>query len=176
MLLAVLKVKPSKDQPKLSVKFFLHASGNIAAKFLYDQVLPVSTCRTYCHVYELLCLCLYVLFCIRYWYLLSAKFPKLLGMQMKGLSLSLSPHYAHTHTHTHTSFIVIMLYLIFLIPMIACSSHLLELWICRLWMFPISFLSTAEKVLGEISGYNVEVITYTLLKWYIVGLLQEWFF
>ncbi|PQQ07565.1 SWI/SNF-related matrix-associated actin-dependent regulator of chromatin subfamily A-like protein 1 isoform X2 [Prunus yedoensis var. nudiflora] len=28
-----------KELPKLSVKFFLHASGNIAAKFPYDQVL-----------------------------------------------------------------------------------------------------------------------------------------
>lgn len=33
------------SQPVLSVKFFLHATGNIAAKFLYDQVivdLPVK--------------------------------------------------------------------------------------------------------------------------------------
>lgn len=31
---------PSKKlQPKITVKLFLHASGNIAAKFPYDQVL-----------------------------------------------------------------------------------------------------------------------------------------
>ncbi|KAA0052151.1 SWI/SNF-related matrix-associated actin-dependent regulator of chromatin subfamily A-like protein 1 [Cucumis melo var. makuwa] len=29
----------AKERPKLSVKFFLHSSGNIAAKFSYDQVL-----------------------------------------------------------------------------------------------------------------------------------------
>ncbi|KAG2726666.1 hypothetical protein I3760_01G124400 [Carya illinoinensis] len=75
-------VKPSKEQPKLSVKFFLHASGNIASKFLYDQVL-VSAFR---------------------------KIPK-------------------------------------------ATWNAKE----RLWMFPISFLSMAEKVLGEISGYSVEV-------------------
>uniref|UniRef100_A0A0A0L988 Helicase ATP-binding domain-containing protein n=1 Tax=Cucumis sativus TaxID=3659 RepID=A0A0A0L988_CUCSA len=29
----------AKERPKLSVKFFLHSSGNVAAKFSYDQVL-----------------------------------------------------------------------------------------------------------------------------------------
>ncbi|XP_075656341.1 uncharacterized protein LOC142626404 isoform X2 [Castanea sativa] len=32
----------SKELPKASVKFFLHATGNIAAKFLYDQVLVAA--------------------------------------------------------------------------------------------------------------------------------------
>lgn len=41
LLLSVLKDEPSKDLLKISVKFFLHASGNIASKFSYDQVLPV---------------------------------------------------------------------------------------------------------------------------------------
>jgi hypothetical protein len=39
-------------------------------------------------------------------------------------------------------------------------------------MFPMSSLSMAEEVLGQISGYNVEVITCALLKCCIVGLLQ----
>lgn len=39
--LSVIKDEPlSKELPKASVKLFLHATGNIAAKFLYDQVLP----------------------------------------------------------------------------------------------------------------------------------------
>ncbi|XP_059632052.1 uncharacterized protein LOC132274731 [Cornus florida] len=72
----------SKEQPKLSVKFFLHASGNIAAKFSYDQV---------------------VLGAFR-------KIPK-------------------------------------------ASWNAKE----RLWMFPVSSLSSAEKLLSELSGSNVEV-------------------
>ncbi|XP_028086599.1 SWI/SNF-related matrix-associated actin-dependent regulator of chromatin subfamily A-like protein 1 isoform X1 [Camellia sinensis] len=71
-----------KEQPKISVKFFLHATGNIAAKFMYDQVL-VGAFR---------------------------KISK-------------------------------------------ASWNAKE----RLWMFPISSLSSAEKVLSEISGLNVEV-------------------
>ncbi|KAH9684204.1 chromatin remodeling factor18 [Citrus sinensis] len=73
----------SKEQvPKLSVKFFLHTSGNIAAKFTYDPVL-VSAFR---------------------------KIPK-------------------------------------------ATWNAKE----RLWTFPVPFLSSAEKVLSEISGYNVEI-------------------
>ncbi|XP_034199325.1 SWI/SNF-related matrix-associated actin-dependent regulator of chromatin subfamily A-like protein 1 isoform X5 [Prunus dulcis] len=71
-----------KELPKLSVKFFLHASGNIAAKFPYDQVL-VGAVR---------------------------KIPK-------------------------------------------STWNAKE----RLWMFPISSLSPAEKILHETSGVNVEV-------------------
>ncbi|KAL3351227.1 hypothetical protein AABB24_019700 [Solanum stoloniferum] len=67
---------------KRSVKFFLHASGNIAAKFSYDQIL-VEACR---------------------------KIPK-------------------------------------------ASWSAKE----RLWMFPLSSLSVAEKVLHEISGSNLEL-------------------
>lgn len=72
----------SKELPKASVKFFLHATGNIAAKFLYDQVLVAA----------------------------FRKIPK-------------------------------------------ASWNAKE----RLWIFPISSLSSAEKVLSEIPGYNVEV-------------------
>lgn len=73
----------SKEQlAKLSVKFFLHASGNIAAKFTYDPVL-VGAFR---------------------------KIPK-------------------------------------------ATWNAKE----RLWTFPVPFLSSAEKVLSEISGYNVEI-------------------
>ncbi|ONI27746.1 hypothetical protein PRUPE_1G103200 [Prunus persica] len=71
-----------KELPKLSVKFFLHASGNIAAKFPYDQVL-VGAVR---------------------------KIPKSIWNAKE-----------------------------------------------RLWMFPISSLSPAEKILHETSGVNVEV-------------------
>lgn len=72
-----------KEQlPKLSVKFFLHASGNIAAKFTYDPVL-VGAFR---------------------------KIPK-------------------------------------------ATWNAKE----RLWTFPVPFLSSAEKVLSEITGYNVEI-------------------
>ncbi|XP_057476125.1 uncharacterized protein LOC130764093 isoform X2 [Actinidia eriantha] len=71
-----------KDQPKLSVKFFLHASGNIAAKFLYDQVLVGAFRR-----------------------------------------------------------------------ISKASWNAKE----RLWMFPISSLSSAEKLLSEITALNVEV-------------------
>ncbi|KAH0736354.1 hypothetical protein KY285_012061 [Solanum tuberosum] len=67
---------------KRLVKFFLHASGNIAAKFSYDQIL-VEACR---------------------------KIPK-------------------------------------------ASWSAKE----RLWMFPLSSLSVAEKVLHEISGSNLEL-------------------
>ncbi|KAM3708065.1 hypothetical protein ACB094_02G072500 [Castanea mollissima] len=72
----------SKELPKASVKFFLHATGNIAAKFLYDQVLVAA----------------------------FRKIPK-------------------------------------------ASWNAKE----RLWIFPTSSLSSAEKVLSEIPGYNVEV-------------------
>ncbi|XP_052107811.1 uncharacterized protein LOC107471641 [Arachis duranensis] len=65
------KDEPSKELPKFSVKFFLHSSGHVAAKFQYDQV-------------------------------------------------------------SHANFI-------------------------KLWMFPLSSLSEAEKVLGEISNYKVQV-------------------
>lgn len=81
----VSKPKPgesSKALPKLSVKFFLHATGNIAAKFLYDPVL-VGALR---------------------------KVPK-------------------------------------------ANWNAKE----RLWIFPVSSLLSAEKVLSEISGFNVEV-------------------
>ncbi|CAL2226528.1 unnamed protein product [Prunus armeniaca] len=71
-----------KELPKLSVKLFLHASGNIATTFPYDQVL-VGAVR---------------------------KIPK-------------------------------------------SSWNAKE----RLWMFPISSLSSAEKILHETSGVNVEV-------------------
>lgn len=74
--------KNSKELPKFSVKFFLHSSGNVAAKFQYDQVVVAAFRRI----------------------------PK-------------------------------------------SSWNAKE----RLWMFPLSSLSEAEKVLGEISGYNVQV-------------------
>lgn len=38
---------PSIGLPKLSVKFFLHASGDIASKFSYDQVVPLPACRMF---------------------------------------------------------------------------------------------------------------------------------
>ncbi|CAL8990942.1 unnamed protein product, partial [Prunus brigantina] len=72
-----------KELPKLSVKFFLHASGKIAAKFPYDQVL-VGAFR---------------------------KIPK--------------------------------------------STWNAEE---RLWMFPTSSLSPAEKIIHETSGVNVEML------------------
>lgn len=75
-------VESSKALPKLSVKFILHATGNIAAKFLYDPVL-VGALR---------------------------KVPK-------------------------------------------ANWNAKE----RLWIFPVSSLLSAEKVLSEISGFNVEV-------------------
>ncbi|KAM1086378.1 hypothetical protein ACFX2B_011892 [Malus domestica] len=74
--------EPLKELPKITVKFFLHASGNIAAKFPYDQVV-VGAVR---------------------------KIPK-------------ATWYAKE----------------------------------RLWMFPIPSLSSAEKVLHETSGVNIEV-------------------
>ncbi|XP_011000979.1 PREDICTED: SWI/SNF-related matrix-associated actin-dependent regulator of chromatin subfamily A-like protein 1 isoform X1 [Populus euphratica] len=75
-------VESSKALPKLSVKFILHATGNIAAKFLYDPVL-VGALR---------------------------KVPK-------------------------------------------ANWNAKE----RLWIFPVSSLLSAEKVLSAISGFNVEV-------------------
>ncbi|KAM1086379.1 hypothetical protein ACFX2B_011892 [Malus domestica] len=77
-----LEGEPLKELPKITVKFFLHASGNIAAKFPYDQVV-VGAVR---------------------------KIPK-------------ATWYAKE----------------------------------RLWMFPIPSLSSAEKVLHETSGVNIEV-------------------
>ncbi|WRX24530.1 SNF2 [Theobroma cacao] len=82
------KTKPAADQcskeqlPKLSVKFILHATGNIAAKFSYKQVL-VDAFR---------------------------KIPKATWNAQE-----------------------------------------------RLWMLPLSSLSSAEKVLCEVSGFKVEV-------------------
>ncbi|XP_050372259.1 uncharacterized protein LOC126790153 isoform X2 [Argentina anserina] len=76
---------PSSVNPverKLTVKFFLHATGNIAAKFSYDQAVVAA----------------------------FRKIPK-------------AAWYAKE----------------------------------RLWMFPVSSLSSAEKVLCEVSGVNVEV-------------------
>ncbi|KAL5065638.1 hypothetical protein RYX36_027375 [Vicia faba] len=71
-----------KELTKASVKFFLHSSGNIAAKFLYDQVIVAAFRRI----------------------------PKSIWNAKE-----------------------------------------------RLWLFPLSSLSEAEKVLREISGYNVQV-------------------
>ncbi|XP_061992188.1 uncharacterized protein LOC133710194 isoform X1 [Rosa rugosa] len=76
-----VKVNPEVER-KLTVKFFLHATGNIAAKFSYDQALV-------------------------------AAFRK--------------------------------------IPKAAWNAKE------RLWMFPVSSLSSAEKVLHEVSGVNVEI-------------------
>ncbi|CAL0330241.1 unnamed protein product [Lupinus luteus] len=73
---------PSKELPKLSVKFFLHSSGSVAAKFQYEQVVV-------------------------------AAFRKISRASWNAKE--------------------------------------------RLWMFPLSSLSEAEKILGEISGYNVQV-------------------
>ncbi|XP_063939344.1 uncharacterized protein LOC108199432 [Daucus carota subsp. sativus] len=72
----------SKQQTKISIKFFLHASGNIAAKFLYNQVVVEA-------------------------------FRKIPRASWNGSE--------------------------------------------RLWMFPVSSLSSAEKILSDISGLNVEV-------------------
>ncbi|KAM1742065.1 hypothetical protein ACFX12_012104 [Malus domestica] len=77
-----LEGEPLKELPKITVKFFLHASGNIAAKFPYDQAVVVAV----------------------------RKIPK-------------ATWYAKE----------------------------------RLWMFPIPSLSSAEKVLHETSGVNIEV-------------------
>ncbi|XP_061361729.1 uncharacterized protein LOC133305506 [Gastrolobium bilobum] len=76
------KDEHSKELPKVSVKFFLHSTGNVAAKFQYDQVVVAA---------------------------------------FKRITKS--------------------------------SWNAKE----RLWMFPLSSLPEAEKVLGEISGYNVQV-------------------
>ncbi|XP_065853070.1 uncharacterized protein [Euphorbia lathyris] len=79
------KVKPdesSKASPKVSVKFMLHASGNIAAKFLYDAVVVAA----------------------------MRKVPK-------------------------------------------ATWNAKE----RLWIFPVCSLSSAEKILKETSGCNIEV-------------------
>ncbi|KAE9455034.1 hypothetical protein C3L33_13074, partial [Rhododendron williamsianum] len=73
------------SQPVLSVKFFLHATGNIAAKFLYDQVLVGA-------------------------------FRKISKASWNAKERS-----------------------------------------ALLWMLPISSLSSAEKVLTELSGFKVEV-------------------
>ncbi|XP_019419023.1 PREDICTED: SWI/SNF-related matrix-associated actin-dependent regulator of chromatin subfamily A-like protein 1 isoform X2 [Lupinus angustifolius] len=73
---------PSKELPKLSVKFFLHSSGSVAAKFQYEQVVV-------------------------------AAFRKISRASWNAKE--------------------------------------------RLWMFPLSSLSEAEKILGEIPGYNVQV-------------------
>ncbi|THG06474.1 hypothetical protein TEA_011801 [Camellia sinensis var. sinensis] len=95
-----------KEQPKISVKFFLHATGNIAAKFMYDQVL-VGAFR---------------------------KISK-------------------------------------------ASWNAKE----RLWMFPISSLSSAEKVLSEISGLNVEVenldplVRRAIVAASAISDLQDWY-
>ncbi|KAI5415421.1 hypothetical protein KIW84_040747 [Lathyrus oleraceus] len=76
------KNEHSKELIKASVKFFLHSSGNIAAKFQYDQVIVAAFRRI----------------------------PKSIWNAKE-----------------------------------------------RLWVFPLSSLSEAEKVLREISGYNVQV-------------------
>ncbi|KAK8471029.1 hypothetical protein PHAVU_003G123100 [Phaseolus vulgaris] len=80
--LCVADEHSKKGLIKFSVKFFLHSSGNIAAKFQYDQVV-VATFR---------------------------KIPN-------------------------------------------SSWNAKE----RLWVFPLSSLSEAEKFLGEVSGYNIQV-------------------
>lgn len=74
--------KHSKQLQKFSVKFFLHSSGNVAAKFQYDQVVVAAFRR---------------------------------------------------------------------IPRSSWNAKE------RLWVFPLSSLSEAEQVLGEISGYDVQV-------------------
>ncbi|WOH13139.1 hypothetical protein DCAR_0832648 [Daucus carota subsp. sativus] len=73
---------PPIHKTKISIKFFLHASGNIAAKFLYNQVVVEA-------------------------------FRKIPRASWNGSE--------------------------------------------RLWMFPVSSLSSAEKILSDISGLNVEV-------------------
>lgn len=75
-------VEHSKELTKVSVKFFLHSTGNIAAKFQYDQVIVAAFRRI----------------------------PKSFWNAKE-----------------------------------------------RLWLFPLSSLSEAEKVLKDISGYNVQV-------------------
>ncbi|KAJ1418730.1 SNF2-related, N-terminal domain [Sesbania bispinosa] len=79
---ATNKDEHPKEVPKISVKFFLHSSGSVAAKFQYDQVVVAAFRRI----------------------------PK-------------------------------------------SSWNAKE----RLWVFPLSSLSEAEKILGEVSGYNVQV-------------------
>ncbi|XP_071705443.1 uncharacterized protein [Rutidosis leptorrhynchoides] len=74
----------SKSRPKVSIKFFLHSTGNIAAKFVYNEVLVGS---------------------IR-------KVPK-------------------------------------------ATWNANE----RLWIFPMSSLSSAEKIIGELAGSNIELET-----------------
>ncbi|KAL9144392.1 hypothetical protein ABFS82_14G293700 [Erythranthe guttata] len=77
-----MKDPPNQQHPKVAVKFFLHASGNIAAKFPYDKVLVGA----------------------------FHKIPK-------------------------------------------SNWNSKE----RLWMFPMSSLSTAESVLNDVTGSNVEI-------------------
>lgn len=71
----------SKELQKLSVKFFLHASGNIAAKFPYDTVQLDLVC--FVCIYGIIFF-LYLYFLHRYLWLLSGGYPKPVGMQKKG--------------------------------------------------------------------------------------------
>jgi len=68
--LCVADEHSKKGLIKFSVKFFLHSSGNIAAKFQYDQVLLTKSLAEYWFYYSILnpsqtrlCLCLTIYMC-----------------------------------------------------------------------------------------------------------------
>ncbi|KAL2571935.1 hypothetical protein AAZV13_17G037400 [Glycine max] len=91
--------KQSKELPKFSVKFFLHSSGNVAAKFQYDQVVIAAFRR---------------------------------------------------------------------IPRSSWNAKE------RLWIFPLSSLLEAEKVLGEIPSYSVQ--DSEVQRWDLGSLIEYIFY
>ncbi|KAK2969683.1 hypothetical protein RJ640_025860 [Escallonia rubra] len=96
----------SKQQPKISVKFFQHASGNIAARFSYDQVLIVF---------------LLLAIFLEDFYILLAHVQEAILFQVLVEAFRKIPK---------------------------ASWNAKE----RIWMFPVSSLSLAEKIMSELSS------------------------
>ncbi|KAK3008811.1 hypothetical protein RJ639_013657 [Escallonia herrerae] len=96
----------SKQQPKISVKFFQHASGNIAARFSYDQVLIVF---------------LLLAVFLKDFYILLAHVQEAILFQVLVGAFRKIPK---------------------------ASWNAKE----RIWMFPVSSLSLAEKMMSEVSS------------------------
>lgn len=134
----------SKSRPKVSIKFFLHSSGNIAAKFPYNDVLILPYLLTFFQYILNKSSRVISFFSFRHLWQQYARFQKQIGMEEKGFLF--------------LSNVCISLYFVDFSPNFTnCSCQY------RLWLFPPSSLSNAEKVIGDLTCLNIEVIKLSLL-------------
>lgn len=162
---------------KLSVKFLLHAAGNVAAKFPYEPVYFQFSClMIICITFVSLIL---ILHCALFWH------QVLVGAFRKIPKATWNAKERYLSLKSLNIFIIFNIYGIAVVQFSQFQELSGDLnfsliyfqWTCRLWMFPISSLSSAETILSEIPGYKVEVIVlffFFVMIVYIVAICVFW--